>query len=99
MDIIGIKKKLNDNINHIKKNFQVKEIGVFGSFTRGGQYVHQASDVDILVSFNKGHKDFFNYMRLKNYLENLLGKEVDLVIKDAVKPRLKEKIFNEVQYV
>jgi uncharacterized protein len=99
MDIIGIKKKLNNNINHIKKNFQVKEIGVFGSFTRGGYFVHEESDIDILVSFNKGHKDFFNYMRLKNYLENLLGKEVDLVIKDAVKPRLKEKIFNEVQYV
>ncbi|SRR6056297_2056936 len=99
MDIIEIKKKLNDNISHIKKNFQVKEIGIFGSFARGGYFVHKESDIDILVSFNKGHKDFFNYMRLKNYLENLLGKEVDLVIKDAVKPRLKEKIFNEVQYV
>lgn len=99
MDIIEIKKKLNANVNHIKKKFQVKEIGIFGSFTKGGHFIHEDSDIDILVSFNKGHKDFFNYMRLKYYLENLLGKEVDLVIKDAVKPRLKEKIFNEVQYV
>ena len=99
MDIIEIKKKLNNNVNHIKKKFQVKEIGIFGSFTKGGHFIHEHSDIDILVSFNKGHKDFFNYMRLKHYLENLLGKEVDLVIKDAVKPRLKEKIFNEVQYV
>ncbi len=99
MDIIEIKKKLNANVNHIKKKYQVKEIGVFGSFAKGGHFIHEDSDIDILVSFNKGHKDFFNYMRLKNYLEDLLGKEVDLVIKDAVKPRLKEKIFNEVQYV
>jgi len=38
-------------------------------------------------------------MRLKYYLENLLGREVDLVIKEAVKPRLKERILREVEYV
>ena len=32
-------------------------------------------------------------MRLKYYLEDILGKEVDLVIKDAVKPRLKENLL------
>jgi uncharacterized protein len=99
MNIIEIKKKINQKIDYIKENFQVKEIGIFGSFARGGYFVHEDSDIDILVSFNKGFKDFFNYMRLKYYLEDLLGKKVDLVIKDAVKPRLKEKILNEVQYV
>jgi predicted nucleotidyltransferase len=32
-------------------------------------------------------------------MEQLLGRKVDLVIKEAVKPRLREKIFNEVEYV
>jgi len=38
-------------------------------------------------------------MRLKYYLEDLLGREIDLVMKEAVKPRLKERIFREVEYV
>jgi len=38
-------------------------------------------------------------MRLKYYLEDLLGREVDLVIREAVKPRLKERIFREGEYV
>ena len=57
------------------------------------------SDIDILVTFERGHKDFFNYMRMKNYLGELIGLEVDLVIKDAVKPGLRDKIFREVEYV
>jgi uncharacterized protein len=38
-------------------------------------------------------------MRLKIYLEKILNRKIDLVIKEAVKPRLKEKIFKEVEYV
>jgi len=74
-------------------------MGIFGSFVKNKGYIHQDSDIDILISFKKGHKDFFNYMRLKNYLEKILDREIDLVIKEAVKPRLKEKIFKEVEYV
>lgn len=72
-------------------------MGIFGSLIRGEETIN--SDIDILVKFDKGHKDFFNDMRLKNYLEELLGRNVDLVIKNPVKPRLQEKIFNEVRYV
>lgn len=53
----------------------------------------------MLVEFEREHKDFFNYFRLKYYLEELLKRKVDLVIKEAVKPRLKEKILREVEYV
>jgi uncharacterized protein len=38
-------------------------------------------------------------MRLKIYLEKILNRKIDLVIKEAVKPKLKEKIFKEVEYV
>ncbi|MCD5406679.1 MAG: nucleotidyltransferase family protein [Desulfotomaculum sp.] len=98
-------KKLNKNqIEQLKKNktyikdaFYVKEIGLFGSFVRDEQV--SGSDVDILVEFKQGHKDFFNYMRLKHYLEQLLGREVDLVIRNAIKSRLKKNILSEVVYV
>jgi len=75
----------------------VKEIGIFGSFVKGAQ--KERSDIDILVEFEQGHKDFFNYMRLKYYLEDILGKKVDLVMKKAIKPMIKERILSEVEYV
>jgi len=101
MKVIGkvneIIRKLEENQSHIKRAFYVREIGIFGSFIRHEQTLN--SDIDLLVEFEKGHKDFFNYMRLKYYLKELLGREVDLVIKSAVKPALRKKIFSEVEYV
>jgi len=99
MNIIEIKKILEKNNNYLRQTFHVKELGIFGSFVKGREKVDNSSDIDILITLGKGHKDFFNYMRLKYYLEDLLGREVDLVTKEAVKPRLKERIFREVEYV
>ena len=96
MYIEDIKNRLFNQKADIQKKFYVKKIGVFGSIVRNKQTKN--SDIDILVVFEKGHKDFFNYMRLKYYLEEILNREVDLVIKEAVKPQLREKIFNEVVY-
>ena len=92
-----IKKIFEKEKNYISKNFYVKEIGIFGSMVRGEQ--REESDIDILVELEKGHKDFFNFMKLKYYLEETLGRKVDLVIKNAIKPELKERIFKEVEYV
>jgi len=38
-------------------------------------------------------------MRLRYYLEELLGRKVDLVVKNAVKSRLREMVFSEAEYV
>lgn len=92
-----IKEKLVEKSGQIKKEFYVQQLGIFGSYVRDEQT--EDSDIDILVDFEKGHKDFFNYMKLKVYLEEVLGREVDLVMKDAVKPRLREIISKEVSYV
>lgn len=97
MDANEIERKLEEKKVHIKRVFHIREIGIFGSFIRGEQ--NASSDIDVIVEFEKGHKDFFNYMRLKHYLEELLGRKVDLVIKNAVKPRLRKRIFSEVEYV
>ena len=94
---MNIKERVEEKRAYIKANYFVKEIGIFGSFVKGAQ--HQYSDVDILVEFEKGHKDFFNYMRLKHYLESLLDRKVDLVTKNAIKPMLREQILREVEYV
>jgi predicted nucleotidyltransferase len=64
---------------------------LFGSAARNE--ASDASDLDFLVEFDR--KSFDNYMDLKFYLEELLGRPVDLVLKDAVKPRLREPILAE----
>jgi hypothetical protein len=72
----------------------VRRIGLFGSHVRDEP--RPDSDVDILVEFEKPPHD--HYMDLKSYLEDLLGTEVDLVMADALKPRLKPYISREVVY-
>lgn len=88
---------LSTQLPFIQKQFHVKEIGLFGSWTR--QEDNEESDIDILVELEDEHNDLFNFIRLKDYLGELLHKEVDLVMKDGIKPRLKEIILKEVIYV
>ena len=90
-----IMKSLQDNPDEIK-SYGIRRIGVFGSFIRSSQ--DEKSDVDVLVEFYPGKKSFDNYMELKFFLEKLLHRKVDLVIKDTVKPAIKPYILGEVLY-
>jgi hypothetical protein len=96
-NIEEMKKILEEKKEYLKETFHISEIGIFGSFVRNEQTL--TSDIDILVTFEEGYKNFFNYMRLKYYLEEILELRVDLVIKEAIKPRLKDRILREVEYV
>jgi predicted nucleotidyltransferase len=87
--------KIEKNREKIKK-YGVKRIGLFGSYIRNEQ--GEKSDIDILVKFEEGMKTFDNYMDLKFFLEDLFGYKVDLVMSDAIKPRLKPYIMKEVVY-
>ena len=51
------------------------------------------SDLDFVVEFEQ--KSFDAYMDLKAYLEELLGRRVDLVVAEAIKPRLRDTILGE----
>ena len=86
---------LQTNRMRIKK-FGVKSIGLFGSYASREQGAK--SDIDILVEFEKGQKNFDNYMDLKFYLEELFGRKVDLVINESIKPSLREPILSGVTY-
>jgi uncharacterized protein len=88
-----ILKKLDENHDTIK-NFGVRRLGLFGSYARGAET--DVSDMDFLVEFEK--KTFDNYMDLKIFLQRLFNCKVDLVIADAVKPRLRKPIFEETIY-
>ena len=67
-----IKTRLAGQRAEILKTFHVKKIGIFGSFVRERQT--RRCDVDILGEFEKGHKDFFNYIRLNR--SSYLGKQI-----------------------
>lgn len=74
----------------------VKSLAVFGSVARGE--AKKDSDVDILVEF-AGPVTFDRFMDTKFYLEDLLGRRVDLVMPQAIKPRLKSRIQRDLVYV
>ena len=79
----------------LREKFEVKTIGVFGSYTRGEQT--KKSDVDILVEFSEeAHIGFFKFLDLEEFLARKLGVKVDLVTKDALKPYIGKCILQEV---
>lgn len=90
----NILKVLHEKNEIIHQRFGVKTIGLFGSWVR--EQASPTSDIDLLVEFDQS--SFDKYMDLKFYLEDLLGKPVDLVLKTALKPRLRHCILNEVRY-
>lgn len=80
----------------LKEKFQVKNIGVFGSFIRGEQA--KKSDLDVLVEFSE-IISLFKFIDLENFLSKELDVKVDLVMKDVLKPQIKDIILREVVYL
>lgn len=94
----NIKDILGDHKEKLRQKYQVKEIGVFGSYVRGEQKAK--SDVDILVEFEDRAKiGLLKFINMENYLSDLLGVKVDLVMKDALKPTIGKHILEEVIYL
>lgn len=73
----------------ILEDYGVERAAVFGSYARGEET--EDSDVDLLVRIDDD-LSLLDVSRLKIELEDVLGKEVDIVEEEAVKPRMKEYI-------
>lgn len=80
----------------IQEQYNVSEIGIFGSFVRGEST--DASDIDILVDFETPI-DLFQFLELEEYLSNLTGERVDIVSRKALKPAIGKRIQSEVLYL
>ena len=91
-----IKRRINGQKSFLKENFKVKSISVFGSYLRGKQ--NEESDIDILVEFYQT-VDLFKFVELEYFLSDILGRKVDLVMKDTLKPRIKDRILEEAVVV
>jgi len=84
---------LKDN-NEILRKYEVKRIGLFGSFARGDQ--KKNSDIDFLVEFEK--PVFENFMDLAFYLEELFGRKVELITNGNLSPYIQPYVEKEVKW-
>ena len=91
-----LKEHLRKQYPGLKQNYSVSKLGIFGSYSRGEQ--HEESDLDVLVSFDQP-PSLFKYIELENLLSDSLGVKVDLVMEDAIKPNMKDRILQEVQMI
>jgi len=74
------------------RQYQVRELALFGSLLR--QDHRPESDIDLLVSFQPAARvTFLTLARMQRELETLLGRKVDLVPKDGLKPIIREHIL------
>lgn len=93
-----IKKILEDNKQKIVSTYKIKEIGIFGSYVK--EKMKETSDIDILIEFEKGAKvTLIDLLKLENYLTELFGIRVDIVVKEALKPNIGKRILEEVIYL
>ena len=77
----------------LRKRYKVRELSIFGSYSRGEQ--KKTSDVDILVKFNP-NATLFDFVGLGNYLEEKLKIKVDVVSERGIRPELKSSIVRDV---
>ncbi len=78
----------------LAREFGIKSLALFGSIVR--DEATPPRDIDLLVEFDGRPVGLFHLSRTQHYLENILGvSKVDLVLRDAIKPALKERILRE----
>ncbi len=91
-----ISRLIEENKDKVRK-FGVERLGLFGSFVRGDQ--NENSDIDILVEFSSGKKNYDNFINLAFFLEEIFQRRVELVTPESISPYIKPYIMDEVEYV
>jgi len=76
----------------LTERYSVDKLEVFGSYVRSEQ--KKDSDLDILITF-KEVPSLLTFLAIENYLSDLLGVKVDLVMKDSLKPKIGKQILRE----
>jgi len=84
---------LSEKRDEIADRFGVQSLSIFGSTAR--DEARPDSDVDVLVEFS-GPVTFDAHMGLLVFLEDLLGRRVDVVTASGLKPRLRSLIEQDL---
>jgi len=84
------------------KRWKIREFAIFGSILRDD--FKPESDVDVLVTFSQAAEwGLFDHVQMRNELESLLGRKVDLVTRRALEQTqnhiLRERIMNSAKVI
>ena len=85
---------LKKELPKLQSDYSVTTLDIFGSYLRGEQRLD--SDLDLLVSFSNS-PSLFEFVKLENYLSDLLNVKVDLVMRSALKPNIGKQIISEAR--
>jgi predicted nucleotidyltransferase len=70
----------------------IRSLALFGSVARGED--RPGSDIDLLVEFSRP-TSLFELFDIRRRLEEILGRRVDLVPRDGLKPRIRDAVLRE----
>ena len=87
---------LAEHHQELRERFGVKSLRLFGSVAR--DEASEGSDVDVLVDFNDT-PSLFGFLRLRTYLQDLLGAKVDLVTESGLKDRARHFVEKDAIHV
>lgn len=84
--------QIKSAVSQVGKKYGIKNACLFGSYAKGS--ATENSDVDLLIDLGE-IEDYMTYEDMRLSLVDMLGKEVDIVTTDAVRPRFFELIKND----
>jgi hypothetical protein len=93
-DIDELRGILRQHLPLLRERYGVQSLGLFGSYVRGE--AGPKSDLDLLVRFSRT-PGLIRFVELENYLSDLLGLRVDLVMPEALKPNIGQRVLAEVE--
>ncbi len=79
------------------KAFGIRRIGLFGSFVRGDQ--RHDTDIDFLVESDFDQKTYDNFINAIYFLEELLGRDVEIITREGLSPFIGPSILAELEDV
>jgi len=92
IETVNALEKAIKNENLLKK-YHLERIGVFGSFARG----EKANDIDFYI--DSENYSIKNLLGLKNDLEKITEKEVDIMLKKYANPIILHRAERDMKYV
>jgi len=88
----GVVASLREMLPELRERYRVQNIGLFGSYVRKGEH---PGDLDVLVTFDEA-PSLLRFLELENSISDRLGLPVDLVMRDALKPRIGARILRDL---
>jgi len=78
------------------RSFGVLKLSLFGSFITGK--LHADSDVDLLVEFDPQQKSYDNFIELSFFLEDLLGRKVEIITPQSLSKYIGPHILTQAEH-